>query len=126
MKYHPNELWLFFDCKLNTHKKTRALAKSITDHVNEFDLQHNKLSKLRWLEILNMLQMRPKDILNKANKKYQSELAGHDFDDDNWLEILRNNPCMIKAPIAIMNGKAVLCMNPQDIYLLTENHHQYL
>ena len=126
MKYHPNELWLLFDCESSAHRKTRALAKSITNHVNEIDFQHNKLSKLRWLEILNMLQLRPKDLLNKANKKYQEELAGHDFDDDNWLEILRNNPCMIKAPIAIMNGKAVLCMNPKDIYLLAENYHQYL
>lgn len=65
-----------------------------------------------------MLQLRPKDLFNKANAKYQEELAGHDFDDDSWLEILRNNPCMIKGPIAILNSKAVLCINPKDIYQL--------
>ena len=119
MKSHPNEMWLFFDCESSTHKKTLALAKSITENINEFTFQHNKLSKFRWAEILSMLQMRPKDLLNKADNKYQEELAGHDFDDDNWLEILRNNPCMIKGPIAIMNGKAVLCVNPKDIYKLS-------
>ena len=120
MKYHPNEMWLFLDIESVTHKKTRALAKSITKHINEFSFQHNKLSKLQWVEILSMLQMRPKDLFNKANKKYQAELAGHDFDDDNWLEILRNNPQMIKGPIGIMNGKAVLCINPKDIYQLAD------
>ena len=125
MKLHPNELWLFYDCDSNTHKKTKAHAKSITKHINELSFQHNKLSKLRWLEILNMLGMRPKELLNKANKKYQTDLAGHDFDDDNWLEILRNNPCMLKGPIAIMNGKAVLCVNPKDIYKLSEEHHYH-
>lgn len=123
MKNHPNEMWLFLDCESGTHKKTRAFAKSITKHINEFNFQHNKLSKLRWLEILNMLNLRPKDLLNKAHKKYQAELAGHDFDNDSWLEILRNNPCLIKGPIAIMNGKAVLCSNPKDIYQLAEEHH---
>ena len=118
MKSHPNEMWLFFDCESSTHKNTRAHAKSITKNINEFTFQHNKLSKLRWVEILNMLQLRPKDLFNKANAKYQKELAGHDFDDDSWLEILRNNPCMIKGPIAILNSKAVLCINPKDIYQL--------
>ena len=66
--------------------------------------------------------MRPKDLLNKANKKYQEDLAGHDFDDDSWLEIIRNNPRMIKGPIAVMNQKAVLCINPKDIYKLEEEH----
>ena len=118
MEHHPNELWLFYDCDSTTHKKTRALAKSITKHINEFPLSHNKLSKLRWAEILIMLDLKPKQLLNKANKDYQEHLAGHDFDDDGWLEILRENPCMIKGPIAIMNNRAVLCIKPKDIYKL--------
>jgi arsenate reductase len=122
MERHPNELWLFLDCESSSHKKTRALAKSITRHVNEFSLSHNKLSKLRWAEILLMLNLRPKDLLNKSNKKYQEMIAGHDFDEDSWLEILRENPCMIKAPIAILNNKAVLCINPKDIYKLLPDH----
>lgn len=122
MERHPNELWLFLDCESSTHKKTRALAISITEHINEFSLSHNKLSKLRWAEILILLNMKPKDLLNKANKNYQQSLAGHDFDDDAWLEILRENPCMIKGPIAIMDKKAVLCIKPKDIYKLLPEH----
>ena len=125
MEHHPNEMWLFYDSESSSHRKTRALAKSITKHTNEISFRHNKLSKLRWLEIINLLELRPKDLLNKANKKYQEDLAGHDFDDDSWLEILRNNPCMIKGPIAIMNHKAVLCITPKDIYKLVEEHGMY-
>ena len=126
MEQHPNEMWLFLDCESSTHKKTRALATSITKHINEISFQHNKLSKLRWLEILNYLDMKPKELFNKAHKKYQDELAGHDFDEDSWLEILRNNPCMIKGPIAIMNNKAILCIKPKDIYRLSEQHSTQL
>jgi len=124
MKNHPNEMWLFLDYESSMHKKTRALAKSITTNINEFSFEHNKLSKLRWAEILIMLNMKPKDLLNKADPKYQKEIAGHEFDEDGWLEIIRNNPAMIKGPIAIMDGKAVLCVNPNDIYKLSPQHKE--
>ncbi len=65
-----------------------------------------------------MLDLPPKKLLNKSNPKYQAEIARHTFNDDDWLSILTNNPCMIKGPIAIMNNKAVLCEKPKDIYKL--------
>lgn len=94
------------------------MAKSITKNVNEISLKHSKLTKMRWAELLAMINLSPKNLLNKSLKKYKEELAGHDFDDDDWLDILRNNPELVKAPIAVMNGKAVLCVNPNDIYKL--------
>lgn len=119
MKMHPKELWLLYDCHSDSQKQTRALAHSLTKHVNEFDLKTTRISKYRWYDILDMLHLKPKDLFNKANPKYQKEVAGKEFDDDGYLDILNNNPCMIKAPIAIMNGKAVLCESPSDIYKLT-------
>lgn len=98
------------------------MALSITKNINEYSITRNRLSKLQWAEILNMLGLRPKELLNKANKKYQDELAGHDFDEDSWLEILRFNPEMLRGPIAIMNNKAILCTKPKDIYKLAEYH----
>lgn len=116
MKLHPNELWLFFDCNSSSHKKTRALAYSITGHVNEFSFKNAQISKYMWLDILQMLNLKPKQLFDKSNPKYQTEFARHDFDEESWLNILQKNPCMVKAPIAIMNGRAVLCVSPKDIY----------
>lgn len=118
MELHPNEMWLLFDETIAAHRKTRVLAKSITKNVNEISRRHSKLTKMRWAELLAMLNMAPKNILDKSLKKYQDELAGHDFDDDDWLDILRNSPELLKAPIAVMNGKAILCTSPKDIYKL--------
>jgi len=121
MKLHHNELLIYYDDKSSTHRKTRALAYSITRHVHEVDFDHYKLTKLMWGEILSLLGMKPKQLLNKADPKYQSLLARHDFEDDDWLEILVKNPDLIKAPIAVYDGKAVLCEKPKDIYKLVEN-----
>jgi arsenate reductase len=124
MELHPNEMLLLFDPTSATHRKTRVLAKSITKNVNEISLRHSKLTKLRWAELLAILNLAPKSLLDKSSKKYQDELAGHDFDDDDWLDILRNNPELVKAPIAVMNGKAILCISPKDIYKLTPERIQ--
>jgi arsenate reductase len=73
-----------------------------------------------WNDLLQKLKMRPKDLLNRSDPKYQNELAGKSFDDEGWINILLKNPCLIKAPIALMHDKAVLCVKPKDIYKLVE------
>jgi len=71
-----------------------------------------------WRDILDMLGLEPKHLLNKADPKYQKEIRGKSFDEEGWLNVLVNNPCLIKAPIAIMHDHAVLCITPKDIYKL--------
>ncbi len=118
MKTHPNELFLYYNCESDTHKKTRALAHSIANHVNETTFKNEAISKTMWADLLSMLNLKPKDLLDKSDTKYQAELAGHNFNEEDWLNILINNPCMIKAPIAVMQNKAILCLSPQDIFKL--------
>lgn len=120
MKIHPNEMILFYSCEEASHKKTRSYAHSIAAHIREYNFKEYKFSKMIWKDILDMLQLEPKDLLNRADPKYQKEMAGKSFDEESWLEILIKNPCMIKAPIAIMHNKAVLCVNPKEIYKLVK------
>ena len=120
MKTPPNELWLFFNCQEDKHKKTRALAYSLANHINEIRFSEGSITKTMWADLLAMLQLRHKDLLDKSSRKYQKEIAGHNFSEEDWLNILINNPCMIKAPVAVMNDKAVFCLTPQDIYKLVE------
>lgn len=124
MRLHPNELLIYYDNKSSSHRKTRALAYSITKHVHEVDFDHYKLTKLMWGEILSLLSMKPKQVLNKAHPKYQLLIARHDFEDNDWLEILVKNPELIKAPIAVYDGRAILCETPKDIYKLADQVEQ--
>jgi arsenate reductase len=82
-------------------------------------MKHCRITKMMWSDILAMLKLRAKDLLDRSDPKYQKEIAGHDFDDEGWLEILSHNPCLLKAPIAVMQGNAVLCIKPKDILKLS-------
>ena len=115
MEFHPNELLLYFDPSTSTGKQTRAYAHSISNHVNELDYHKVKLTTTLWKEIINMLKLRPKDLLNKAHREYQEKVAGHSYTMEGWLKVLANNPQMLKAPIAVWNRKAILCKKPTDI-----------
>jgi arsenate reductase len=118
MKLQRDEMVLFLDCTSSSHKKTRAYAHSISEHIREYTFVDFKFTKSIWRDILTMLSVEPKEILNKADPRYQKEIKGKTFDEDGWLNILINNPCLIRAPIAIMHEKAVLCISPKDIYKL--------
>lgn len=115
MKHHKNEVWIYYDSKNPSHKKTKAMALSICNHIHDLDLNSNIISKWMWKDILDLLHLSPKQLLNKSDRKYQAELRGHDFDEEGWLEILHRNPKLLKAPIAIHGEKAILCTNPKDV-----------
>ena len=121
MKLHPNEMWIYYHDNSASQKKTRALATSITKHVHEINIGVEKITLLRWREILDMLNLTAKKLLNRADPVYQQLIARHDFDEHDWLEIIAKNPSLLKAPIAIMNDGAILCEAPQDIYKLPVN-----
>ena len=126
MKLHRDELVLFLDCTDSSHKKTLAFARSISEHVREYSYKDYIFNRAIWFDLLQKLELRPKDLLNRADPKYQMEIAGKTFDDEAWINILIKNPCLIKAPIAVMHDKAVLCLKPKDIYkLIQEKEYLY-
>ncbi len=118
MRFHPNELVIFYDPTSETGKKARAMAYSLTKHVNEVQTNKNRLSTTIWKELLGKLQLRPKDLLNRAHPEYQSKIAGNAFDDEGWLNVLSQNPNLLKAPIALKNKRAILCTRPNDVLKL--------
>jgi arsenate reductase len=118
MKLQRDEMILFLDCTSSSHKKTRAYAQSVSGHIQEYTFMDYKFTTSLWRDILDMLGMEAKQLLNKADPKYQRDIKGKTFDEEGWLNILVNNPCLIKAPIAIMHNKAVMCITPKDIYKL--------
>ena len=118
MQFHPNELFLLYNPSSQTGKQTRAIALSISSHINEVNALQEKLGPTYWKEVLNMLGMTPKDLMDKSHPDYQAKVRGNTYTMDGWLNVLMHNPQLLKAPIAIYNGKALLCRNPTDVLKL--------
>lgn len=118
MQFHQNELFLLCNPATSTSKQTKAIAKSFTKNINEVDAIHEKLGPTYWKEVVNLLAVHPKKLLDKSHPEYQIKVRGNTYTMDGWLNVLMHNPQFLKAPIAIFNGKAVLCEKPTDILKL--------
>ena len=115
MKIHPNELVLLYHAETPTGKQTRAMAQTLSSNVNEFHYDKVRFTTTIWRSLLDKLELRPKDLLNRAHPDYQSKINGKNLDDEGWLNVIMQHPYLIKAPIAITTKKAILCIKPNDI-----------
>lgn len=118
MKIHPSELYFYHNAAQPIDKQTRAYAHSITKFINEIDVVSHKITATQWNQILILLGLRAKDLLNRAHPDYQRLIAGKNWDHESWLNILVKYPYLIKSPIALFRRKAILCRTPSDILKL--------
>lgn len=125
LKLKKDELTLFYNSKENNGKMTLAYSTTLKTKVNRQDISSGELSSTVIKNLINSLGIKPKHLLNKAHPYYQENLAGKDFDDWGWLNIIQKNPFLIKAPIAYYNDQAVLCETPTDIFKLKTSRSRF-
>ncbi|MDH4298607.1 MAG: hypothetical protein OEV74_20205, partial [Cyclobacteriaceae bacterium] len=75
---------------------------------------------LHWKEILNLLHVGPSSLINNGHPDYNRLIAGKDFSEDDYLEVLFQNPQLVKGPIGVLHDRAVLCDDPNDILRLDD------
>jgi arsenate reductase len=115
---HPNEILVYYSPATTVGKKTIALAHSLSLHVKEVEYHKTPFTATMWAELLVMLKLRPKDVVNRSHPVYQEKLAGNNFEDEDWFQILIHNPDIISAPIVIRGNHAILCHSETDIFKL--------
>ena len=120
MRISENEILLYYDPATSIGRKTRAYAHSLSTNINDVEYHKTKFTSTTWRQILDMLRLEPKKLLDKSHPYYQSHIRGRSYDDEGWLNILIRNPELIIAPIAIKGNRAILCTNPTDIYRLLQ------
>lgn len=118
MNNNPREILLYYNEENSSDRKTLAMARSISPHIKSYDFKKSANSTTGWQQILNHLNIDPKLLLNKAHPEYQKNLRGRDFGMEDWINILSNNPHLMKAPIAIKGNQVILIGTPTDIYRL--------
>lgn len=118
MRTHSNEILVFYNPNSSRARKVLALARTLSQNIKEVEYHKTPLTTTIWQQLLFSLNLRPKDLMNRAHPYYQENIRGRDFNVEGWLRILMKNPDIIKAPIVVKGSKAILCNNPTDIYRL--------
>jgi len=118
MKTHDREILIYYNPDSRSHRLTVAYAKTVSNHVKAYAFGQTPSTETSWRSIIEALNLHPKELMNKAHPYYQLHIRGREFEDENWATILRRNPQIIKAPIAIRGRKVILCITPTDVYRL--------
>ncbi|MEX0967488.1 MAG: ArsC/Spx/MgsR family protein [Bacteroidia bacterium] len=118
MKLRNNHLMIYYDPSSSLGRKTLAYAHTLTRHVQAVEYHKNPFTGRIWKDLLFMLQLQPKELLNKAHPLYQQKVRGWEVQEDDWLNVLIHNPDLIKGPIVVKGEKAILCSSPTDVLKL--------
>lgn len=115
MQFHPNELLLLYNPQSSAGKQVKAMALDICKNINEIDILRERISPTYWKEIVTLMGKDPEELLDHSHEDYRTKVAGNAYTMNGWLDVLAHYPHLVKAPIAIYHGKAVLCATPTDV-----------
>jgi len=66
-------------------------------------------------DLLMKLNMKAEDIVRKGEPYFKSNLKGKSFGEEEWIEIMIENPKLIERPIVVRGNKAVLGRPPENV-----------
>ncbi len=91
-------------------RKSREGLQFIKDRTDDFkviEYLKTPLEKAQLKELLGKLDATPHEMIRTQEAVYKAEFKGKEFTDDEWIEIMVNNPKLINRPIVVKGNKAV-------------------
>jgi len=91
-------------------KKSRAGLQYVQERTNDFEVVEylkNPINESAFKDLLMKLNLKPHDMVRTQEAIYKSDFKGKNFNDDEWVKIMVENPKLIKRPIVVKGNKAV-------------------
>lgn len=89
--------------------REQGVEPEIVEYLN------NVPSKDELKNILALLRLRPFDLVRIKEPLFIEKFEGHNLSDEEWLDVLIENPELIERPIVIHEGKAIIGRPPEKI-----------
>jgi arsenate reductase len=99
-------------------RKSRETLKLIEEAGQEVEVVEyliNPPSRKELSQILKMLGMKPMDLIRKGEDIFKQNFKGKDLSDEEWIEVMLNNPKLIERPIVVDGDKAILGRPPENV-----------
>lgn len=97
------------------HNNSCSKSRAILEHLDEnnvafeiIDIINDPLSVLEMKTVLKKLNIPVQELIRKNEILYKQKFEGKEFSDDEWLQILAENPSLIQRPILIKGSVAMI------------------
>ena len=100
-------------CKKSREGLEYLKAKSIDFKVINYLVEGLNADEIK--EILLKSNLKPLQIVRSQEDYFKNYLKNKNFSDDEWVQIIMENPKILQRPIVVGAHKAVLANPPQNI-----------
>ncbi|WP_245168861.1 arsenate reductase family protein [Chryseobacterium sp. RR2-3-20] len=103
--------------------KSNAVLEYLDENGVQFeiiDIVKDPLTVLELKTILKKLNQPVENMIRKNEKLYLEKYAGKEFSEDEWLEILAENPSLIQRPILIKGSVAMIGRPVENVKFFIE------
>ncbi len=66
-------------------------------------------------DVLQKLGMKPMELMRTKEEIFRKEYKGRELSDEEWVEVMVNNPKLIERPVVVKGDKAVLARPTEKI-----------
>ena len=109
------QITLFYIPKSVRAKKTLAYAKAEGLPILEIDIIKTPFTGTQIAELADRLHIEIKDLVNQEHPAYKKRFEHHNFSSEDWIKMIKNNPEIMKQPIALRGEITILVETPTDI-----------
>lgn len=106
---------IYHNNRCTKSRNTLDIINKKGSDVEIVDYQANPPSKAELKEILKMLDAKPMDIIRKGESIFKENFKGKDLTDDQWINVMIENPKLIERPIVVNGNKAVIGRPPENV-----------
>lgn len=99
-------------------QKSRAGLEFLKSKTSDFEIREylkEPITKDEIKEILLKTNLHPNEIVRTQEDYFKRNLKGKNFNTDEWIKILVDNPKIIQRPIVVGKLKAVIGNPPEEI-----------
>lgn len=67
-------------------------------------------------DILIKLDKKPQELLRKGEKVFKKKFKGMNFTDEEWIQVMVENPVLIERPVVVKEYKAIIGRPPENVF----------
>ena len=109
------QITIFYNSNSSRAKQTLAFAKAEGLPILQIDILKTGLTGTQIVELADKLGIEVKDLVNQHHPDYITKFEPHDFSSEDWIKMIRQNPGIMKQPIALRGNITILVETPSDI-----------
>lgn len=116
MKIAENEILFIYNSQKLSDRQALGFINCLPRwKIKEVDLAKERLTELQLHQLADMLNVQPKEIVDKSSDLYKKMYSGANLSGQDTITALSQNPELTKTPIAVFHNHAKNLGSPYQV-----------